>query len=98
MTGHFFRGFIDEMDKLAVSAPTAAWAMARGLTGGIAAGLMAGSMMRMVNKGRPERERISAMGPMLSAGAIGTVTGLGKGFAEKGIERTVRKILTKGKI
>jgi hypothetical protein len=95
---YFFKGFEDELSKLAVSVPTTAWAMARGLTGGIAAGLMAGSMMNMVNRGKPKDQKASVMAPMLSAGAIGTMTGLGKGFAEKGIERSIAKVLTRGKI
>lgn len=97
----FYEGFADELCKLAaipgISKGTQAWAVSRGITAGVAGGLMAGMTLSMAQKGKPKKDRVPVIKGALAAGALSTALGLGKGIFERGIETKVLKAMTKGR-
>lgn len=95
MTTPFFDGFNDELCKLAVDPKVTSWAVSRGLTAGLAAGLMGATLTSVGNRSRPRSQRRDPFKMGLTTASIGALTGLGKGFLEKGVERRVLKALTK---
>lgn len=95
---HFHRGFQDELIKIALRPRTKAWAIARALTSGVAGGLMAGLTLHMAQRGRPKKERTSPIKAAIPSALLSTGLGLGKGIFEKGIERKVLGVLTRGKV
>lgn len=100
----FFVGFADELEKIAlkISPSTKAWAGARGLTSGAAAALMGLALMAATGgaKGKTKKERRdTALKAAVIPGLVGTGVGLGKGLAEKGLEKKLLKILaTRGRV
>lgn len=99
---HFLIGFQEELAKTAgrISPATKSWAFSRGATSGAAAALMGLAMLEASGKqkGRSKKERReAAIRSAVIPGLVGTGVGLGKGFAEKGLERKILKMITKGK-
>jgi hypothetical protein len=95
---HFYNGFYDELSKLAGLDPRMqAWAISRAITSGVSAGLMGGMTLAMAQRGTDKKKKHSVLVGALPAAAIGTLTGLGKGIFEFGIENKVLKALTKVK-
>lgn len=81
---------------------TQSWALSRGATAG-AAGALSGGIMYKVYRGKqdqrlPKAERRKRkMRSIMIPGAMGVTLGLTKGLAEKGLDRWIFKLLTKGK-
>lgn len=83
-----------------ISPATKSWALSRGATSGAAAALMGLAMLAASGKqkGRSKKERRdAAFKSAVIPGVVGTGVGLGKGFAEKGLERKLFKMITKGR-
>lgn len=83
-----------------ISPSTKSWALARGLTSGAASALMGLAMMGAAGgfKGKSgKKKREAAMKAAVIPGLAGTAIGLGKGFAEKGLERKLYKLMTRGR-
>lgn len=97
----FLEGFSSELEKLAkISPATKSWALSRGATSGAAAALMGLAMLAASGKqkGRSKKERReAAVRSALIPGVVGTGVGLGKGFAEKGLERKILKAMRRGR-
>lgn len=96
----FLNGFRDEIEKTAkkINPRTKAWALSRGITSGAAAALMGLALLTATGKSKTKKEKREAMiRSTLIPGAAGTAVGLGKGFAEKGLERKFLKMLARGK-
>lgn len=95
MPAPFFEGFSDELQKLAVDPKITSWALSRGLTAGLGAGLMGAGLSMLSNSNRPKSQRKSVGKTALTTAAIGSMTGLGKGFLEKGLEKKIMRFATK---
>ena len=91
----FLDGFTEELEKLAISPQTKAWAVSRALTSGVSGGLMAGMAIRMAQSNRPKSEQTPLLAASAPAAVVSTAIGLGKGIFEKGIEQKVLKAITK---
>ena len=94
----FHEGFTAELEKLAVSPGTKAWAVSRGITSGVAAGLMGGITLSMAQRSTPKERRRSLASGIIPASIAGAAIGMGKGMFEKGIERKMLKLITRGKV
>lgn len=93
MSRSFMNGFSEELEKLAVNPKTLSWAFSRGITSGVAAATMGLGLGLATGKKKKRDLARSALIP----GLIGASVGLGKGFAEKGLERKLLKVMTRGR-
>jgi len=97
MNNYLYSGFMDEMEKIAISKKSIPWALSRGITGAgstLAIGLVMHKVLKDLKKKEKEakglKSKAKAVAPLA---VVGGGLGLAKGYSEKSLENVFKKLL-----